>query len=204
MNAVKPATKKQISYLNSLLTKKDTRGTKYEGHLTAPVLTKAEARDAISALLDLPDRPLDIEQEHLPFTVEQVTSDPYLPGYFTVVHEDNSHTTYRLTRQQADADFMPGLLLIGKLVGKDNEADYLTVGHIAEGDQVAKVWKRHQDPTNRIQIDLDTIKNRRDETGKNYAVESHNCWACGRVLTDTDNPHFEIGLGPKCAKKLGY
>lgn len=198
------ATGKQVDYINSLLVKKDTRGTKYEGHLVAPVLTKSQAREAISALIDLPWLTTRIEQPELPaFHPEQITADPFTPGYFTVVHEDGSHTTYRLTRQKDDADFLPGQMLVGRLVGKDNESDYVTVGNITKQDHFAKVWRKHQDPTNAILRDLDTIQTRRGETGKNYAVRSRNCWRCGRLLTDTDNHAFALGLGPKCARKLG-
>jgi hypothetical protein len=49
-----PATEKQVAFVTRLLGERNTTGTKYEGHHTAPALTKQQASEAITALLGLP------------------------------------------------------------------------------------------------------------------------------------------------------
>jgi len=69
---------------------------------------------------------------------------PLIEGTFTVSFEDGGHKTLRVRRQREDAKFKPGELLVGHLVGPDNDNDYTNVGHVTPSGQVS-IWRKHRD-----------------------------------------------------------
>lgn len=198
MNAT--ATDKQITFINGLLSERDLTGTHYQGHAQAPALTRAQASEAITALKALPVAgSLRATKVAMPATTAgSIDSPEFAKGYFTVVHEDGSHTTYRFIKQPMDDKFMPGGLVISRLSGKDNENDYIKIGHVTHGQpHVAHIWGRFQTEDNHVRHDLETIQDGRDTTGRAYAMESGHCYACNRRLTTPES--IERGLGSKCA-----
>lgn len=129
---------------------------------------------------------------------------PLIEGKFTVVFEDGSHKTLRIRRQHEDAKFMPGRLLIGHLVGPDNDNDYTNVGNVTESGKVA-VWKKHRD-NERLAEAIRVLVGDPKAAAAAYAEKSGNCAKCGRTLTAPveENPFRAVGLGPECGKQAGW
>lgn len=125
---------------------------------------------------------------------------PLIEGKFTVVFDDESYKTLRVRRQREDAKFMPGRMLVGHLTGSDNEADYTNVGHVAEDGRVV-IWKKHQGNAKLAEAVRVLVGDPR-AAAQAYAEHSGSCSKCGRTLTVPAS--LNAGLGPECAKKVGW
>ena len=130
--------------------------------------------------------------------VAQQERAPLREGYFTVVLED-SHVTFRVERQAADAKFAPGQLIVSRLIGANNEKDYLGVAFGREDGRV-NVWKKHVGDT-RLVVALGVLSHDPKAAALGYAKESGRCYVCGRTLTEPSS--IELGVGPVCREK-GY
>lgn len=139
------------------------------------------------------------EPTHEDMTV--VGLDQVPEGTYTVQHLGGSYRTYRLQRQALDATFKPGVLLVSKLTGKDNEADYTTIGHLV-GSETLRVWKHYRESAHSIRNDLRVITRDPRSGAKEYALVSGKCWRCGHTLTTPES--IARGFGPKCAARAGW
>ncbi len=142
---------------------------------------------------------------------------PVLDGYYTVVHgygENRTWSTYRLATQHESDTFMPGVQIMGRLVGPDNYLDYKNCANYVGTDQPKKpneemishwngihVWSAFSEDTTRIEDDWTTIMRGPDTAGHAYALQSGRCWKCNKKLTVPDSIHN--GLGPDCFEKVG-
>lgn len=143
--------------------------------------------------------------------IASVGRQDLVDGYYTIVFEDEveeeidgemvkstvrSHLTLRLRTQKGDAEFMPGRMIVSLLVGPNNEADYMRVGHVLSGG--VKVWSKHR---NNAKLDEALLVLCGDPRAAQaaYAEASRCCAKCGRTLTHPDSQVF----GPDCAKAMG-
>lgn len=120
-------------------------------------------------------------------------------GRYTVVFEDDTYKTVRVSTQDKDSDFMPGRVLLSYLSGPDNDHDYTRFGHVDESGSV-RIWKKHQGVavlSEAVKVLLDSP----DKASTAYAQESKKCSMCGRNLTVPAS--LNAGRGPDCAKKAG-
>lgn len=142
---------------------------------------------------------------------------PVLDGYYTVVHgygADRSWKTYRLQTQHESDVFMPGIQIMGRLVGPDNYLDYKNCANYVgtdnpkgkSGEPIEQwngihVWSAFNTDKINIEDDWATIMRGPDTAGHSYAMQSGRCWKCNKKLTVPDSIHN--GLGPDCFEKLG-
>lgn len=122
---------------------------------------------------------------------------PLKLGIFTVVLNDGSHVTLKLTEGHGGFE---GKVIFSSLFGPDNETDYAGFGHFDNGRLI--FWKsRVTNPkTDRRSVAAYVLTastpEEREEFGKAYAMESGRCYVCGRTLTDPVS--IELGIGPIC------
>ncbi len=120
-------------------------------------------------------------------------------GYYTVATA-GGHRTFRLRTQDADSTFAPGKQVIAFLSGPCNEADYTGFAFIIDGQVIP--WKRFRTGYDTIIAAARfLVQGDHHEAGKMYAMESGNCYACNRLLTDPLS--IAAGIGPSCAARLG-
>lgn len=104
MNTTYPASEKQLAFVTRLLGERNTTGTPFEGHTTAPALTKQQASEAITALLALPKD----EQT----STEQAEAAPgfYFRGEqaFKVQQNKAKDHTYALVWSGSSWEYQPG------------------------------------------------------------------------------------------------
>ena len=119
-------------------------------------------------------------------------------GYYTVVI-GKEHRTFRLRTQEQDASFEPGKQIIAYLNGPSNESDYVQFGFVR--DSRIFPWKRFTNGYDTIIAAARYLVAGNHETaGKMYAMQSGNCYRCGRVLTAPES--IAAGLGPTCASRM--
>lgn len=132
---------------------------------------------------------------------EAKAAQPVVNGTYTVVFEDGTRRTIRV---KAGTGAFEGRQVVSYLAGPNNEADYVGFGTIAGTD--LKVWRRFSNEAEGKRSHILTAlallrtSGRAEEFGKAYALESGNCWKCGRTLTTPES--VAAGIGPKCASKL--
>lgn len=118
-------------------------------------------------------------------------------GTYTVVSRTDRRT-FRVRRQPLDRNFMPGRLIVSYLAGPDNEVDYVRFAHVSDGQ--LRVWKRFSSESDLVAmaktlLDPEGAK----AAGLAYAMESGNCYVCGRKLTVPAS--VCAGIGPVCARR---
>jgi Family of unknown function (DUF6011) len=121
-------------------------------------------------------------------------------GRYTIVFEDESYKTLKVTRQAENDDFMAGKQLVSYLSGSDNTSDYTNFAHV-DATGTVKVWKKHQDNSvlrEAVKVLLGDPK----ACATAYAQASSKCMRCGRDLTVPASQN--AGLGPECAKKVQW
>lgn len=118
-------------------------------------------------------------------------------GTYTVVFADGDYRTLRVSD-----DFRPespeGSQMVSFLSGPDNSSDFTGFAFLS-GERLS-VWKRYSEDTaivNAAKLLLEDW----EEAGYAYALQSGNCFRCGRKLTVPAS--ITRGLGPVCAEKLG-
>lgn len=121
-------------------------------------------------------------------------------GRYTVVFETGEYKTVRVSRQNKDADFMPGRVLLSYLSGSDNDTDYTRFGHVDEQGSV-RIWKKHQGVASLSEA-VKVLLGDPKAASKAYAAESGCCGVCGRTLTTPES--LAAGIGPVCMEKVGW
>lgn len=131
--------------------------------------------------------------EH-PFTVPN--------GTYTVVDPvHGKHWTLKL--EDRFGEHKEGDQMISYLAGPDNERDYVGFAFVWARD--VRMWKRFADNFNLVhmaQVLLNMDNPAYRDAGLRYAIASGRCWRCGRTLTVPAS--VMAGLGPECAKVVGY
>lgn len=128
--------------------------------------------------------------------VELDSRNPYT-GIYTV-EDDDGHVTLKVARQDDDADFAPGEIIIERLVGRDNENDYQGFGFIKAGRLI--VWKKHRNddgPDRRYVAAARVLL-----ADPQSVLTALNCPRCNAVLSSPDS--IEAGIGPECQRKWGW
>lgn len=127
-----------------------------------------------------------------------------LDGTFTIVlNESGIYRTLRLaTIDEDQLNGKPiGTQIASYLFGADNETSYKAFAYIF-GDRVAlfKDFKNNAELKQALDVLLKSDHETQIDLGAAYAIESGNCWRCGRKLTVPAS--ISRGLGPICAEKL--
>lgn len=171
----RPASQKQVDFIEKLLAEKNTAGTKYAGRTQAPAsLTGVQAHDAIEDLLKLPRR-----------VTEQRSYEP-LPD----VHEGR----YAL-------DFGPGAegnQIRFYIVDRPTEgrwAGRTFVKRLQSDEAIRCSFAETKDVLNRI-------VGHEQEAMERFGRETETCGHCGRRLTNDESR--QRGIGPVCAAKMGW
>ena len=122
-------------------------------------------------------------------------------GYYTVVLEDDSHVTLRVS----DWKSKPGTIIVAFLDGPDNTGDYQGFASFDTASGTGGVWKRFENGYERQRKALEILAamGTEDIAGarEGYAMRSGRCAICGRMLTVPASIHR--GIGPECAAKAG-
>ena len=156
------------------------------------------------------ERKPKVDAEGKPVAVKApIEPSPVPDGTYTVIR-GGAHKTYQLRTQSDNDVFKPGVQLMRKLIGPDNEADFKSVAEYV-GDQAPQtpqtqhyngchVWAAHA--ASRIEIEDDWLVIRRnpEANGMAYAMRSGRCWNCNRKLTVPASLHS--GLGPECSGRM--
>lgn len=125
--------------------------------------------------------------------------------YFTLHNEKTgNHRTFRIEKSPANAKFAANSLIIGLLVGAENncESSYKTFGFVNDTDVFT--WKKYKN-TNFEKLGqivsatlLENPKYTVPETLK--IIPSGRCYMCGRPLTTPES--IQAGIGPICLENL--
>jgi hypothetical protein len=116
------------------------------------------------------------------------------PGIYTIETEDG-HRTFKVSRQDSDAAFAPGELILGFLSGPNNQSDYTSCAFI-KGDASqprAAIWKKHRDNAELI-ADIDQFL-----ADPDAALTAKHCARCGELLSVPAS--VAAGFGPVCITK---
>jgi hypothetical protein len=121
-------------------------------------------------------------------------------GKYTIVFgEGDDHVTIEVGRQRADAEFMPGLLVLSYLNGPDNCSDYAGFAHVTARGAVV-IWKRFRD-NERLAGAARVLVGDALAAAKAYSAMSGICPFCHNDLTHPDS--LFSGWGERCAEKRG-
>jgi hypothetical protein len=112
-------------------------------------------------------------------------------GRYTVVLADGNRRTLFITT--AKRGNLAGKRIIKFLSGSDNVSDYTGFGFV-DGTRVT-MWKRFRDDSILTEA-VRVLMNDPKAAAGAYALESGNCYVCGRTLTTPES--IEAGIGPKC------
>lgn len=237
-----PATDAQRGFLRKLLAERagqpeaEAIRARINEAREARRLTKVVASQAITDLKALPRQAARTEpvQQELPGTEasgERISSrvvaqvgESILEGTYTIVFEGGEHEnrTLRVRRQSADDKFMPGVMLVGFLSGRDNENDFTNFGHVlglefeeiiapsdthrglyrgtptGGGGQVV-MWKKHAD-NEALAEAVKVLVADPLAAAKAYGLRSKRCGICNRKLSVESS--IKAGIGPVCAGRL--
>ncbi len=118
-------------------------------------------------------------------------------GFYTIV-TGNTHRTFRIRTNDADSSFAPGRQVIGYLHGPSNEGDYINFAFVGDGRIFP--WKRFSTGYDHIIAAARyLVAGNHEQAGRQYAMQSGNCYRCGRLLTTPES--IELGIGPTCRNK---
>lgn len=190
--AVGGATPKQIAYAESLLEQRQA-----PDDYTAPdlnTLTKEQASTLIDMLLRLPKKAKEtVKRDFNQWLV--VEGSPPKPGTYTVEHK-KFHRTFRFRKPHPNADWVAAEYLFGS----DNSRDFRKFGKVVENGVAIWNGSRTDAPLiEALKFLLNLDSEALAEAGFKYALESGNCYRCGRTLTVPASIHR--GMGPVCAAK---
>lgn len=99
ITTTRPASDKQVAFIERLLSEKDTTGTHFAGHASVPALTSAQASQAITELLALPSVPTAEAEPGFYVRGEQA---------FKVQTNKAGTHTYALVWSGSSWDYQPG------------------------------------------------------------------------------------------------
>lgn len=136
--------------------------------------------------------------EDMPASVVQSTFAAPHDGTYSLVWNDGTYRTLRIhTPKQGN---LAGKRIAAFLRGADNDGDYTGFAFVNDNGTF-NVWKRFRDNTDlRMALGALCQPERAAEAGLAYALESGNCYRCGRKLTVPTSIHN--GLGPDCYKMV--
>lgn len=184
-------TEKQAGYIRSLLSQ---LGTADVDQAFTEVYSKMDRREASAAI----DGLLRLRAEGVSLSVTQGEPEPMVPatyalpeGYFTVVLEAGGHRTFRV--REVKGGKLSGRRIISYLAGSNNESDYVGFGFVNTSG--VSVWKRFASEST-LRDALDILLGDHVAAQLGYAMESGNCYRCGRLLTDPES--ITLGIGPVC------
>lgn len=145
--------------------------------------TLRKAQPAADAVIDTIDPPVALPR-----------------GIFTVVRDGGEHRTYKITLPTW-GNFTDGRVAISLLTGQNNESDYQGVAFLLSNGTVAP-WKRFSGNADALKADIRVLLDPASahEAGRQYAVESGNCYKCGRTLSTPES--IAAGIGPICESRL--
>lgn len=140
-----------------------------------------------------------IEQPISNEPIEQVA----LNGTFTIIlNETGEYRTIRLVDADSKMGKPAGTQIAQYLSGSDNESNYTGFAFIT-GKRIG-MWAKFKSDSKLVKA-LETLlsadRQRQIDLGEAYAMESGNCFICGRKLTVPASLHR--GTGPICASKYG-
>lgn len=125
-------------------------------------------------------------------------------GTYTIVLDDTGdYRTLRIVDAPETMGKAPGTQIAQYLSGADNETNYTGFAFVS-GDRFG-VWGKFREDgklSAALRALIAADKDQAAQFGEAYAIESGNCWHCGRKLTVPAS--LKRGLGPICAGKLGY
>lgn len=121
-----------------------------------------------------------------------------IDGTYTVVFADGSYRTLRIRTQPEDSSFAPGKRIVSYLNGPDNYANYRGFAFYGDDGKI-HVWKKFSAESKLIEA-ANILLQDPQKAGLAYALESGNCYCCGKKLTVPAS--ICAGLGPICQKKL--
>lgn len=183
------ATDKQVAFLISLKERKQFPDL--PENLQA--ISKGDASQLIDKLMKLPDVP---KANGNGWTVDFVLrGNVPQDGTYTVVLS-TGHRTLRIRKPHPQADWK----CVEYMFGPDNEGDFKKIGKVVDGG--VALWKQYDTDaavTNALKFLLDMDNEELKAAGYKYALESGNCYRCGRKLTVPASIH--AGMGPVCAGK---
>jgi hypothetical protein len=190
------ATQKQIDFINKLTAERYVAEHNPIPHPER--LSKKQASSMIDGLLKTPKLP----GREVRMPGGTIVAGPMpKPGTFTVVMGAERRT---IRIQRAKMGRLAGKLVFKFLSGPDNNADYTAFGEEAEDG--VKVWSRfraNSEVLDALKYLMGMSDTEKAQAGLTYALESNNCYVCGRTLTVPASVH--AGIGPICAEKgLGY
>ena len=122
-------------------------------------------------------------------------------GIYTVVLQDGSHVTLRLSDPRF-GDFAEGTQVLAYLSGCNNETSFTSFAFVTDAE--ITVWKKFRGQLARQLHAAEFLHHmeRADvlQAGFAYAMASGRCFRCNRTLTVPASIHQ--GLGPECAKLM--
>lgn len=186
-STVTPATEKQILFLTALVNELHPEAT---DHLATVIASgKERVSQAIAKLVaEKTNRPPVVPEATAPKSEDVL---PVWPGRYTV-ETDDGHRTFEVRRQDSDATFAPGKLILSYLSGSDNTSDYTGFAFI-DVDGSLRVWRRFSDNAALLKDAAQFLAN--PEAALAVAF-------CGRCHADLTVPEsIKLGFGPTCAKK---
>ena len=120
-------------------------------------------------------------------------------GCYTVAFGDG-HKTIRVKHQDEFDEFLPGKVLLGYLVGSNNDRDYKSFAH-ARDDGSVSIWRAHQSNKSLCEA-VKVLLGDPKAASKAYALSSGCCGVCGRTLTTPES--ISAGIGPVCRERTGW
>jgi hypothetical protein len=119
-------------------------------------------------------------------------------GRYTIQYANGEYKTLRVRRQDEDANFKPGCLIVSYLSGSNNDKDYTGFAHVEPNGGV-RIWRKFSG-NHELTEALKVLMGSADAAREAYAEQSGCCSLCGRTLTVPSSLHR--GLGPECAKRV--
>jgi len=144
-------------------------------------------------LSDVPATPAPVQPVQ-PAQPRSLPSD----GTYTIVHADGSHRTLKVHTPREGG--LAGKHIVKYLCGQDNDSDYAGFAFISDTGYI-NLWKRFAG-NEALAADANVLVSpeQAQAAGLAYALNSGNCYRCGRTLTVPASIHR--GLGPDCAAKV--
>lgn len=179
-------TERQVSYLRSLASERTDHGiTDVESLIST--LNRETASNLIDQLLRKPK----VDKGSLP---ADIVGEIPQHGTFTVGFKDDSRTTIRIRKPHPQANFV----VAEYLFGPDNETSFKRFAREAVGGfRINPGLSPDGRAMQALRALVSATDAEKEEMGFQYALESGNCWRCGRKLTVPAS--ITRGLGPRCA-----
>lgn len=160
-------------------------------------LDKVNGQWVVAHVQPCPDQ---VEAE-APAPAAEVVEFAVPEGTYTVVFEDGSYRTLKVSKQDESAEFMPGRYLLAFLSGSNNESDYTRFAHVEERTGNVKPWKRFADNME-LREAVRVLTGDPRAAAAAYGLATKHCGMCGHKLSTPES--LARGIGPDCASKAGW